>query len=312
MSFFKVFMLILFYPILPIMYFVLINEAKPRKNIILGVTLPRLALNDSDLIDICNQFKYALRKFVLLLAIPPFSLFCVSRSSTMMLILMYWLIFAIIVPFVPYTRYHRKLKALKQSKNWKVGTTQKILVDIKAAAEVENQTNAWLFIPAIIISAYPVVYELTAGREQTHISIFLGCCIMLFTTVLFYIFYRLASQLRTEIIDEDSKYNIALTRVRRYNWARFWIWAAWLNTFYSIIFWLGINGRTSFTVFMLSTIIYAAAMLWAVLKAEFTTRSMQHKLAAESTKPIYMDEVSNCNNSFIRNSYNRYSSNRIY
>jgi len=88
---------------------------------------------------------------------------------------------------------------------------------------------------------------------------------------LLYIFSRLVSRQPTEIIDIDSAINKELTKVRKYNWARFWLISAWLNAVYCIIFWLGITGRISFMVFMLSTLIYIVAVLWAAVKAEFTT-----------------------------------------
>ncbi|HHX74026.1 MAG TPA: hypothetical protein GX699_03895, partial [Firmicutes bacterium] len=290
MIFMKIFLLILLYPILPIMYFVLKNEIKPRKNIILGVTLPRSVLNDPDLAMICQQFKRALLQAALLLAFLPFSVFFVRSISLVMLILMDWTILAIIIPYIPYTKYHRRLKKLKQERQWTVAGGQKTLVDLKAAAAVGVQTNGWLFVPAMIISALPVAFELTAGLAQTHIAILAGCVAMLLTTVLFFVCYRLVSRQRTEIIAEDSEYNLALTRIRRANWARFWLTAAWINALYTIIFWLGITGRAAFTLFLSATALFTAAILWAALKAEFATRNMQYKLAAESPAPLYADE----------------------
>ena len=73
--FIKIFLLVLLYPVLPIMYFLLMNETKPRKKIVLGVTLPYSALNAPELKAGCQQFKRTLGKAVLLLAFPPFLVF---------------------------------------------------------------------------------------------------------------------------------------------------------------------------------------------------------------------------------------------
>ncbi|NLM46161.1 MAG: hypothetical protein GX200_05115 [Firmicutes bacterium] len=288
--FIKIFLLVLLYPVLPIMYFLLMNETKPRKNIVLGVTLPYPALDDPELKAACQQFKRALGKAVLLLAFPPFLVFFADSISVVMFILFYWLLLAIIIPFIPYTKYHRKLKALKQERNWEAGSSQKILVDLKALAANDVQAKVWPVIPALLVSAFPLAYELTAGLSQTHFSILAFCATLLLVTVLFFTLYRLVSRQRTEIIAEDSEYNLVLTRIRRVNWTRFWLSAAWINALYTVILWLSVTGRTVFFVFLLATALYTVAILWTVLKAEFATRNMQHKLAAASPAPLYTDE----------------------
>ena len=100
-----------------------------------------------------------------------------------------------------------------------------------------------------------------------------------------YIFSRLVSRQPTEIIDIDSAINKELTKVRKYNWARFWLISAWLNVVYCIIFWLGITGRISFMVFMLSTLIYIVAVLWAAVKGIYHARG---KLYLNPKEPPFL------------------------
>lgn len=291
MSFMTVILLILFYPILPIMYFMMRNEVKPRKNIVLGVTLARAVLNEPDVKDLTSRFVRELRNYTLLVAFLPFPVLFVQRSSIVMLILMNWLLLAIVAPYIPYTKYHRKLKTLKNEREWTLGTGQKTLIDTNAAVRNDIQRSDGLFVAPMVISALPFVYELAAGTGlEAQIYIRIGCGVFLLTTIMFYYLYRLVHRQRTEIIDEDSTYNTVLTRIRRTNWARFWLQAAWLNGLYSLVFWLGITGRVAMTLFLAATVLYTAFILWAALKAEFATRKMQYKLAAGSPTPLYMDE----------------------
>ena len=46
-----------FYPVLPIMAAVMANEAKPKKNIVIGCTLPLTAQHDPRVQGICRDYK---------------------------------------------------------------------------------------------------------------------------------------------------------------------------------------------------------------------------------------------------------------
>ena len=52
----KYFLLAVLYLCLVPVYFMLRNETKPKKNIILGVTLPYEARQDAAVLAICEQF----------------------------------------------------------------------------------------------------------------------------------------------------------------------------------------------------------------------------------------------------------------
>ena len=49
------------YPILPILYFVMRMNSKPKKNVLIGVTLPTEFLEDEEVTKLCNQFKKDLK-----------------------------------------------------------------------------------------------------------------------------------------------------------------------------------------------------------------------------------------------------------
>lgn len=287
----KIFQFIMLYPILPILYFILNNEVKPKKQIIMAVTLPHHTMEDPAVISVCDEYQRELRKYAILLAILPFAVFFVEYTSIVLAIVMNWMLLTIILLYISFIRHHKKLKALKQERNWVFGSERKMLNDLKDVVEKESRPNRRLFVPPIIISAVPLLYEVSVGQQQqTQISVLVICSFLLLTTGIFLIFNRLVYRQPAEIIDEDSNYNLNLTRIRRRNSGRFLLHAAWLNGLYSIIIWLSITDRASFTVFSVSTLIFTAGILWVVLKAEFSTRNMQYKLAMESNTPVYMDE----------------------
>ena len=101
-------------PILPIIYFVLRNYAKPKKNIILEVTLPHSAHNDTGVQEIVGGFKRWLNVatlLLLLLLIPPFM---ISSMGAVMTWYMTWFVFLILLPFVVFGIHREKLMVLKR------------------------------------------------------------------------------------------------------------------------------------------------------------------------------------------------------
>ena len=89
----KYFLLAVLYLCLVPVYFMLRNETKPKKNIILGVTLPYEARQDAAVLAICEQFLRQLNLVVLILACcrsrcsrssaHPFSLRSASSGSSL-------------------------------------------------------------------------------------------------------------------------------------------------------------------------------------------------------------------------------------
>lgn len=49
-------------PLVPILYFMLKNECKSKKNIIVGVTLPYAAQRDPEVLGLLERYKKALKR----------------------------------------------------------------------------------------------------------------------------------------------------------------------------------------------------------------------------------------------------------
>ena len=58
-------MLIINVPLLPILLFVMRSNAKPKKNIILGVTIPYEHKNDAEVQQICREYLRAVNSTIL-------------------------------------------------------------------------------------------------------------------------------------------------------------------------------------------------------------------------------------------------------
>ena len=109
---------VFFLPILPIMYFMLKNSAKPKKNMILYVTLPYTARQDEGVLAICAAFRRHLGIVCLVLAALLAIPFFIEYISIALTYHLTWLSVMIVVPFLSFAKYHRKLKRLKSERNW--------------------------------------------------------------------------------------------------------------------------------------------------------------------------------------------------
>ena len=122
-------------PVLPILYFTQKNECKPKKNIIVGVTLPYEAQNDPSVLALLKRFKreLGLTAWSFLVAVVP-SLFIQSFGVFMM----FWFIWTILlctIFFIPHIRCNKALRRLKEERGWKRSDAPQVVTDLKAAAE---------------------------------------------------------------------------------------------------------------------------------------------------------------------------------
>lgn len=277
-----------FYPVLPIMAAVMANEAKPKKNIVIGCTLPLTAQHDPRVQGICRDYKRRiwLWFFILTAAIVP--AFVIKRTSLALAWLFFWVLVALVMFFVIFARFNVRLRTLKAQEGWVTPYSGAVVVDIGAKPEeLGKPLSRWLFIPPLIVSLVPCVLAMVSGNEgERWGGLILGltfalCCLM----SLF--FYPLVFRQRPDVVDSDSRVNAALTRVRRYNWGKTWIAMSWLSALLALGFWFL---RESVFWLMLLTLAYTASMLYFSLRAEFAVRRAQERLTAQSGARDYVDE----------------------
>ena len=282
-----VILVLCFYPLLPIIAGVMANEAKAKKNIVIGCTLPFTAQHDPRVQELCRRYKKQvwLWFFVLTAAILP--AFFIARTSLHLAWMMLWAVAALVPFFVLFARYNGRLKALKRQEGWATPYTGAVVADLGAKPEeLGRPYSRWLFIPPLIISLVPCVLAMLSGSEGERwgglilAGTFALCCLMSI------FFYPLAFRQRPDVVASDSRVNAALTRVRRYNWGKVWMALAWLSALLAVALWIF---RESALGFMVSTLLYTLLILYICLRAEFAARRAQERLTRESG-PDYVDE----------------------
>lgn len=300
----RIILIVFMYPVLPIMYFILENEIKPKKNIVLGVTLPYSKIYDPKVKVLLASFKRELKIQFWVLALVPVFTFFVDWYSIYYTIMIIWILLVILVPYIPYIKYHRKLKLIKNETNSISGTLEKktepgneyktpekALEEVAALIKLEKPVNQFLFLPPILLSLFPLIYETFASISQPEYGWTLfGCGTFAIVTLLGALIERIIYNQKAEIVDEDKNINVMITRIRRHYWSIFWLRMTWISGIFSIVFWMFITSKISNSLGLVLIMVYTAAIIYITMQAEFSTRHIQQELSAESTQPLYLDE----------------------
>lgn len=301
---FRIILTIFMYPILPIMYFLLKNEVKPKKNIILGVTLPYSKIYDSRVDVLLGAYKKELNILSLILAPIPILSFFVTWFSIYYTIMILWIMLVIIVPYIPYIRYHRRLVLIKGETDsikgaleetpetiYNYEASEKALEEVTAYMKSEKRVNHYWFLPPVILSLFPLIYEaFTSIHQPEYVWSLLGYGTFILITLLGVLFHRVIYKQKAEIVDEDRNINVLITRIRRNCWSKFWLSMTWLSGIFAVVFWMFITGKIPNLFGLILTLIYSSIIIYIAMKAEFTARYVQQRLSKESTRPLYIDE----------------------
>ena len=265
-------------PVLPILYFVQKNECKPKKNIIVGVTLPYEAQSDPSVLTLLTRFKRELKLtcWGFLAAVVP-SLF-IRSSGVFMTFWLIWTILLCVIFFIPYVRCNKALRRLKEERGWKRSDTPQAVIDLKAAAEEMQWVSPLWFLPPFLISLIPLCFN----RDLWWLWILDAALVPIF-----YACYRWLYRNRAEVVDNDTDRTLALTRIRRYNWGKCWLILAWATGAFNVGLWLTLGH-----IWLLLSVIlaYSLAVCISVVGIEFRVRRLQEKLTEGSGRGYYVDE----------------------
>ena len=263
--------------IVPLMYFMLANEATFKKNIVIGVTLPFEGREDGEVMACLRKFKKRLGVLCVLLVAVAVPCAFVKKYPSAMTLWLVWLDLAIVLPYIPYVLCNRELKAIKARRGWRKQEPAVITVDT-GAMEAPRWLSVWWFVPAVAVSLLPLLWETTLWALYVVNAV----CV-----VLFWFGYRYAYRNKAERVDDDRDLTAVLTRVRRYNWGKMWLIAAWFMPLMGLGMSLTLEHPRVSTLIM---VLLTAGLVGAALHIEFSLRRIQEKLTAQSGQNWYVDE----------------------
>lgn len=261
-----------------LMYWMLRNEARPKKNIIVGVTLPRQAREDPAVRALLERFRRELLAVTWLCMLPVLPGCLIRSFGVSMTVWLVWIVAVCIVPYVPYVRCDRALRALKEERGWRRQGSAPAVAELKMAAEELRWLSPALFLPPLLISLLPLALD----RSLWQLWLVLPAVV-----VLFYVCYRCCYRSKAEAVDANGERTAALTRIRRYNWGKTWLIMAWATGLLAPLIWLTLDSPLWSAVVLVG---YTAVVLWSMLRIELRVRALQERLCADSGQGDYIDE----------------------
>ena len=268
--------------IVPLIYAMLLNETKPKKNLIMGVTLSSAARADAQVLDLCARFRRSLGWISLalcVLSLPILLLNRFSRSITWMLV---WILLACALPYVPYVRCNLALRALKLARGWRQPTPPSPTLPELPAEIAPRRSLLWFLFP-LVIGLIPAVVSLLAKEWVMAFVYFTNAALIL----LFFGFYRCLYQGRGEAVDGDLQLTAARSRLRRQKWGLCWVGLSWLTGLFNLGLWLT---REHTWPFLAVLFCYTAGVVLLAAGTEFRLRKLQQNLTQFSGQGTFLDQ----------------------
>lgn len=263
-------------------YFILRNEARFKKNISLGVTMPQEAREDEEVLTILALFKKQLLIAcvgVVICALPFIALSFGSSIGSSMTIWMIWIVFAVVVPYVPYVKHHLKLKAIKEKRGWIKSQSDVRVVAFSGIAGNYKWLSPYAFVIPLTIALIPLIFEKSMALVYLIDAAMILLC---------WFGYRYLYRNKAEMVDDNVEVTEALTRIRHRNWGKVWMLTAWFMAAINVFNMFFLKGAEILAVcgFLLLTAIFMVV----VFRIEFATRRLQEKLTEQSGVEFYVDE----------------------
>ena len=270
--------------LLPFLFFVQKNEAKFKKNIVVGVTLPQDAREDAEVLGLLRNYVRETGIICIVLGIAVIPCLLPKGYNWMLFAWMLWLDFVIIFTQIPFIKCNKKLKALKEERGWKKKATSE---DGAAAATVKvdmsnisapRWLSPWVFAGAFVLTLVPLAFDMTLWPIILTYAV---------TQIMFYFFYRYAFRTKSEAVDGNVDLTKALTQIRRSYWGRIWVNISYLTALFSVSSLL-LKGHPG--LFIWVTILYSALTVFVVATPEFRIRKKQAELTKDSGTGEYIDD----------------------
>lgn len=259
------------------LYLMLRNETKFKKNIAVGVTLPFEGRRHPDVLRRLEQFKKQelwLCIVMTLLCVPGLFL----EYSLSFSLWFFWMLLCIAVPYIPYVLCNRDLKRIKAENGWsRVSAGSTVTVDLGAVPE-PNWISPWAFLPAVVLSLLPLL------PDTDFAFLYLTDTAMV---VLCWLGYRYLFRNKAEAVDNNTELTIVLTRIRRCQWGKLWLLCAYSM---AVMNWLAYLTMYSPAAMTMGITALCIVLVGASMHIEFQTRRLQEKLTANSGRDFYVDD----------------------
>lgn len=284
-----------------VIYLQTVDSLKMRSGIILTMSFPSCAADDTDIKSAIKNIKTSLRKlciisFILFLPI----VFTVKYVSISIIYLFVWSVcfFIAFNTFIKKANLH--LLKIKSQKGWCQPECESEIrrVDLNAVySKNKSAVSKLWFIPAAVITAVNIglCFYSESFMSVTAIA-------SLFELITVYICYIYSLQVTTKIYCENSEKNSLLNKITTHSWSLLWVLTANIQ---SVLLFLG-----GFFIEYIPVIVFLACLflISGILITAFYIRRTQSKILNDE------DEILHCDNDdmyWISGSYSNPNDSRL-
>lgn len=233
----NIMMLIMMYPVMLIVCFVMYTSTKPKSGMAFGCTVSAERMKDETLKEIERQWKHEMKRNICITALLPVLAFFVPYSSIQITIWTLWCFVLMALLEVPFMKANAKVKEVKRSMGWYDKENPESYVELKAAGEVRRvKTGAFLAPFGVSVLAAAVVYALSFWengpvKKADYVREF-GIIIILFAflNIILWLTARWMDGQKTEVISSRSDINVNFARAKKNIWKDYWLLSSWLST----------------------------------------------------------------------------------
>ena len=139
-------------------WFPMKNEAKFKKNITLGVTLPREAREDPQVADILRGFRQKTDRSCMALGILSAAGVLIPDLTPSILCWTVMLVLIMVLPVVVFALQNKKLRALKKEKGWTVPGKAQIRVDLSVIVDYPKP-KLFGYLLCAVLCGIPMIFQ---------------------------------------------------------------------------------------------------------------------------------------------------------
>ena len=281
---------IIYYGTLIPIYFMAANQRLPKKNIILGVTVPYAHHDAPDVLAISAEFLRRLRILTLCLALLGIPLFFIPYMSIQFLIFLTLFLFLLLGDGFVFIQANRAMAALKQRSDWQeTKHTVPAAADIRAMEEKSRPLPRLAFaLPCLVaaIPLIPLVREIIQG-DVVWIAFVAYALTAAFLPLLLILSEAIRRQ-NAEVVGTNSDLNVILTRIRRREYLRCMLLCMWLLALTAIGVWF--QALVSELFFLALISILTIVIVVYAFRAEFAVRRAQEKFTKLAGDTLTVDD----------------------
>lgn len=285
----NIMMLIMMYPMMMIVCFVMYTSMKPKNGMAFGCTISAERMKDESVKEVERQWTKEMKRNIVITALLPITAFLTPYISIQITIWTMWCLVLIALLEWPFIKANAKIKDIKRGMGWYNPQKPEEYVELKAAGEVRRVKVGTFMIPfAVSMLAVGMSYGMLAMRKIApnnveYVKSF-GVIIWMFAllNVLFLAMALWMDKQKTEVISTQSDVNLNYARAKKNIWKDFWLISSWITTAYVWVCAIALVIRWNFEMVVLfGSILYSIAVTFLIIPVVKKIREVDRRYETE-------------------------------